>query len=198
MKSIKIEDLLPDDHNPRQRTERGEEVLGTSLEKYGAARSIVIDKDGVVRAGNGTLEAAKAAGIKEVVVIDGAPDKLVAVRRADWDKNEAEGYSVMDNKSADLAEWNYPVLSEKLKLPGMEPDAFGFLQTEVDAIDANASWMGTGVDQPEAGLGKQTTKAFEMVKIQVTILDESRTEEIVERLETALEEFTEGVMVEVL
>jgi len=52
----KINDLKPDHKNARKRTDRSASLIQESLERYGAARSIVIDEDGRVLAGNGTVE----------------------------------------------------------------------------------------------------------------------------------------------
>lgn len=198
MKSIDIDKLVPDPDNPRRRTERGERTLGTSLERFGAARSVVIDKDGVVRAGNGTLQAAIQAGVKKVRVVEGRADELVAVRRSDWSEEQAQMYSVMDNRSAELAEWDYPVLSEKFKgIPG-PPEDFGFLQAEVDSIDANAKWMGAGDENDEAFQGKQSNAPFSPTQVQVTILDYKLLAEVMDVLNTALADYKEHVVVEKL
>ena len=61
-----INDLKPDHKNARKRTDRSASLIQESLERYGAARSIVIDEDGRVLAGNGTIEGAKAAGLENV------------------------------------------------------------------------------------------------------------------------------------
>lgn len=43
---IKISDLLPDPRNPRIHGKRNLEQIQNSLQKFGAARSIVIDEKG--------------------------------------------------------------------------------------------------------------------------------------------------------
>ena len=59
-----INSLLPDHKNARKRTDRSASLIKESIDRYGAARSIVIDEDNRILAGNGTIEGAKAAGIK--------------------------------------------------------------------------------------------------------------------------------------
>lgn len=197
MKSLKIDDLIPDPDNPRRRTARGEEVLATSFDRFGAARSIVIDKDGVVRAGNGTLEAARAAGLRKIRVVEGQPDELIAVRRADWDEQKAREYSVIDNKSAELAEWDYPVLDSLFSMPDLEPANFGFLPSEVDSIKANVKWP--GVDLEAAGdvtEGKGSGEAFAAGRIEVTVLREDILEEVRQLIETATAQYARDVVVE--
>ena len=105
--------LKLDPKNARQRTDRNRETIAKSLSEFGAARSIVIDKDGVVRAGNGTFEEAEKAGLK-VRVIKGKPDELIAVQRDDWDESQATAYALVDNRSSELAEWDFDQLKESI------------------------------------------------------------------------------------
>ena len=65
-----INSLKHDHKNARKRTDRSAMLIAESLKRYGAARSIVIDEDNRILAGNGTIEGAKAAGIKNVRIID--------------------------------------------------------------------------------------------------------------------------------
>ncbi len=59
-----IADLHFDKANARRRTERSHDMLQKSLQEVGAARSIVIDEDDVILAGNGTVE------VKPVLKLD--------------------------------------------------------------------------------------------------------------------------------
>jgi hypothetical protein len=67
-----LDDLTPDPFNARIHPERNREMIAQSLREAGAFRSIAVDADGVVRAGNGVLR-----------LVDARPDELVAVRRRD-------------------------------------------------------------------------------------------------------------------
>lgn len=77
----KLNDLKPDHKNARKRTDRSASLIEESLKKYGAARSIVIDEDGRVLAGNGTIEGAKAAGLEDVRVIESDGKEIIAIKR---------------------------------------------------------------------------------------------------------------------
>ena len=73
-----ISDLTPDPQNANEGTERGLRMLDDSLREDGAGRSILVDKDGVIVAGNKTLERAADIGLPvRVVQTDGT--ELVAV-----------------------------------------------------------------------------------------------------------------------
>ena len=76
-----INNLKPDHKNARKRTDRSAELIKESLQRYGAARSVVIDENNRILAGNGTVEGAKAAGIKNVRIIETEGDEIIAVRR---------------------------------------------------------------------------------------------------------------------
>jgi len=189
--------LTPDPANPRRRTERGEKVLGHSLLQYGPARSLVIDKAGVVRAGNGTLKAAKAAGIKKVVVIDGDEKTLIAVRRKDWNNEQAIGYSVMDNQSAALAEWDYPQLEAHLVLEELKPEDFGFLETEVASISANVNWEPEkdptqGREDKNGGI----STVLRPLRYQVSVLEKEKEQDIKNALADLMSTFGTAIMVE--
>jgi len=136
-KTIKIDDLIPDPRNARVHSGKNIDAISESLIQYGAGRSIVIDGDGIVRAGNGTLEAAKEAGIEKVVVIDSDGKTLVAVRRADWSPLEAAGYGLADNKTAELAKWDKDQLREIFaELSGNDEliVATGFSEDEISKL----------------------------------------------------------------
>jgi 16S rRNA G966 N2-methylase RsmD len=113
---MKLSELKPDPRNANKGTERGRNAVKESLVSLGAGRSIVIDRNGVILAGNKTAEAAKSAGISEdAVVIQTDGSKLVVVQRTDLDANDpkAKALALADNRTAELGlEWNTDVLKE--------------------------------------------------------------------------------------
>jgi len=110
-----IADLALDPTNARKRTDANRDAIGRSLKRFGAGRSIVLDGDDTIRAGNGTVEQAKEQGFTEVVVVEPGPNQLVAVKRPEWTDEEAAAYAVADNQSALLAEWDSEQLVETLQ-----------------------------------------------------------------------------------
>jgi hypothetical protein len=106
----KLEDLTPDPENANEGTARGASALETSMEVYGAGRSIAADRDGVVFAGNKTLEQAVAMGLKPRFVHT-TGDELVVVVRDDlsFAENPAKvrGLAYADNRVGELSlKWN--------------------------------------------------------------------------------------------
>ena len=107
-----INNLKHDHKNARKRTDRSAMLIAESLKRYGAARSIVIDEENRILAGNGTLDGAKAAGIKNVRIIDADGDELIAVRRAGLTEDEKVGLALADNRTSDLSEWDGAMLHQ--------------------------------------------------------------------------------------
>ena len=107
-----INNLKSDHKNARKRTDRSATLIAESLKRYGAARSIVIDEDGRILAGNGTVEGAKKAGIDKVRIIEAEGDELIAVRRTGLTEDEKVGLALADNRSSDLSEWDQDMLRQ--------------------------------------------------------------------------------------
>ena len=90
-KVIDIQELVQDQHNFNKGTEQGGQLMEKSFKELGAGRSILVDKNGNIIAGNKSQKAAMAAGIKRVRVIETTGDELIAVKRTDVDIDSAEG-----------------------------------------------------------------------------------------------------------
>lgn len=107
-----IKDLKSDHKNARRRTDRSSALIAESLKRYGAARSIVIDEENRILAGNGTIEGAKAAGIKNIRVIETDGTEIIAVKRTGLTEDEKVGLAIADNRTSDLSEWDNDMLRQ--------------------------------------------------------------------------------------
>src|SRR3990167_6269070 len=106
-----LKDLPPDPRNARRHTPRNVGMIVDALQHVGAARSIVIDEDGVILAGNATVEAAAEAGSTAVQGVDVPGDTLVAVRRRGLTTQQKTALALYDNRASELAEgWDVAVL----------------------------------------------------------------------------------------
>jgi ParB-like chromosome segregation protein Spo0J len=119
-----IDTLNLDEKNARSHSERNVKLIADSLERFGQQKPIVVDQKMTVLAGNGTVLAARGLGWKSiaVVVID---VKDEALRRA---------YALMDNRTAELAEWDASFLQEAiaaLELQGVHAQQLGFEEAEL-------------------------------------------------------------------
>ena len=97
-----LADLTPDGENFNRHTEFGQKLLEDSLRKFGAGRSILVDKDGNIIAGNSTTETAAAIGMEDVIVVPTDGKKLVVVQRTDLSLDSPEGreLALADNMTA--------------------------------------------------------------------------------------------------
>jgi DNA modification methylase len=103
--------LLPDPRNARRHTDRNLGLIVDALREVGAARSIVVDETGVVLAGNATVEAAQQAGIDQVRIVEADGDELIAVRRSGLTPEQKRRLALLDNRTAELAEWDTEMLA---------------------------------------------------------------------------------------
>lgn len=114
-RKIRIDDLIPDGHNANLGTTRGRKMVNTSLRKGGAGRSILVDKNLRVIAGNKTLAEAKALGMK-VRVIQTEGDELVVVQRMELDletDDKAKELAIADNRAGEVGlEWDGNILAD--------------------------------------------------------------------------------------
>ena len=108
---VTIADLSPDPANARKHSPRNVGMIERSLQEVGAARSIVIDEDGTVLAGNGVLEAAASAGIERVQIVDADGETIIAVRRSGLTPEQKRRLALYDNRTAELAEWDAEALA---------------------------------------------------------------------------------------
>jgi hypothetical protein len=151
-----VADLRPDPDNARRHTPRNIGTIVDSLQQVGAARSIVIDEDNVILAGNGTIEAAGEAGITRLRVVEADGEEIIAVRRRGLTPEQKRRLALADNRSAELAEWEYAALQKQLKeieAEGGDLLSLGWTQDELDPIlnSVFAPGDGAGHIDGEAG-----------------------------------------------
>jgi len=124
--AVPISSVRLDPRNAREHPERNLEAIKKSLEVYGQRKPIVVNKDGIIEAGNGLWQAAKELGW----------DKIAAVKVED-DADYAKAYSIMDNKSAELAEWSLPSLKDilgELDTGAFNMELTGFNTEEIEQL----------------------------------------------------------------
>ena len=102
IKQVPISKLKLASYNPRTHPDKAIEVLVKSIENYGFTNPILTQKKtNIVIAGHARIKAAQKLGIKQVPVI-----------YLDFDEVTAKAYTIMDNRSAELTEWDYPALKD--------------------------------------------------------------------------------------
>jgi DNA modification methylase len=149
-----ISDLRSDHKNARKRTDRSATLIEESLKRYGAARSVVIDEDNRILAGNGTVDAAKRAGISKVRVIETNGDEIIAVKRTGLTEDQKIGLALADNRTSDLSEWDKEMLhqlSEEHDItPWFEAEDLAEIMGEVEVIPTEGLTDADDVPEPPA------------------------------------------------
>lgn len=136
---IPITKLIPHADNPRFNEDAVPKVAA-SIKEFGFKVPIVIDSQNEIVAGHTRLEAAKQLGLEKVPVIvadDLSPEQIEAFRLA-------------DNKTAELAGWDYRKLSQELaEIHSMKMEDFGFDMTS-DDFDIDGFFSGDDeAEEPE-------------------------------------------------
>lgn len=145
-KQIDITDLVPDKINANRGTDKGRKLVRKSFDELGAGRSVLVDKDNNIIAGNKSTEAAKEKGLKiRVVETDGT--ELVVVKRTDVELDSEKGrkLAIADNATAQAGlEWDEEVLQQfkdewdidaedwGVELPDMQEDEETHLEAKED------------------------------------------------------------------
>lgn len=123
-----------DKRNYRKHNDKNKDLINKSLKECGAGRSIVIDNEGEIIAGNGIYEQAQKLGIKtKIIETDGS--ELVVVKRTDLatDSDKRKQLAVMDNSTSDSSEFDIELLSEDFEVDTL--NAWGIEQTTELEID---------------------------------------------------------------
>ena len=104
--ALTVSQLKPDPANRRRHTDRNLTMIADALRTVGAARSIVIDEDDQILAGNGVTQAAQAVGMNKLRIIETDGDEIIAVRRRGLSADAKRAIAIYDNRTAELSEWN--------------------------------------------------------------------------------------------
>ncbi len=175
-----LKDLVPDDKNANRGTERGREMIGESLRRFGAGRSVLVDRKGKLIAGNKTVENAAAAGLKNVIVVPTDGTQLVVVQRTDLDMDadpRAREMAVADNRSAEVnLEWDEEALAQ-LREEGCELEEF-FNEEEMEGILSKLE-EAAGPLPPRGSNGFNYTEKFGVI---VICADEAEQKKVYEKL----------------
>ncbi len=132
IKSVPISNLAFDPNNARKHSAQNLKAIASSLEKFGQRKPVVVH-NGVIIAGNGTVEAARSLKWTEITITE-VP--------SDWDIATAKAFAIADNRTAELAEWDTPVLVEQLlemEDEGWDLKEFGFDDGIMDSLQKEAN-----------------------------------------------------------
>lgn len=138
MKNIKetqIGSLVQDNLNFNRGTEYGERLMDNSLRKFGLGRSVLVDKNNRIIAGNKTVEKAVELGFEKAIVVETSGEQLVVVKRKDIDLDSEMGreMALADNAtSAANLEWDAETIQQAQAEFGLDIDSWGVNISETD------------------------------------------------------------------
>ena len=163
---IDIEELRQDALNFNKGTYEGEVLIKKSLERFKAGRSVLIDKNNNIIAGNKTVSAAATMGMK-VRVIETTGEELVAVKRTDIDLDSKEGreLALADNRTAQInLAWDEPNLEVAALQFGLDASDFGLELTDNEPTAESKGEIDVGTfDTDQTLCIKLTTMQYEAV-----------------------------------
>ena len=138
-----LSELIPDNKNFNRHTEFGMQCLEKSIRANKFGRSVLVDKDNRIIAGNGVVETAAAIGETRIKIVETTGDELVVVKRTDLsldskagremaladnsvaavdlDLNEDEIQKAVEDFNIDAEKYGYN-LEQEIKETDMQPD----------------------------------------------------------------------------
>ena len=128
VKNFRLDELKPYEKNPRK-NDNAVDAVAKSIKTFGFKVPIVIDSSGVIIAGHTRYKAAqkmKLESVPCVVADDLTPEQIKAFRLA-------------DNKTAELASWDFELLDEELSALAFDMNEFGFADSphvDFDSVPA--------------------------------------------------------------
>ena len=173
IQKIDVTSLSFDPANARKHSEANIDAIKGSLRKFGQQKPIVVGKNNVVLAGNGTLQAAIALGWKQIDIV-----------RTDLSGPEAMAYALSDNRTAELAEWDDDILGKQLQ--GLFEDGFDIGEIGFDITDIGGL-RESDLDED----GQDGTKKEKPFKIEIVFNSYEEMTETYDRL------ISEGLMAKV-
>ena len=128
---LKVTDLIPYENNPRHNDEAVDKVA-ESIRQFGFKVPIIIDRDKVIVAGHTRLKASIKLGLETVpcIMADDLTDEQI------------RAFRLADNKTSELATWDFEKLEEELR----ELDQ---IELDFDMTDFGFEKIGGGVESPD-------------------------------------------------
>ena len=183
---MKITDIIPYDKNPRL-NDGAVEAVANSIKEFGWRAPIVVDKDMVIICGHTRLKAAIQLGLEEVPVH--IADNLTP--------EQVQAYRIADNRTGEIAEWDYSLLPVELKelqdsdfdlsLLGFDADELDkLLNGEEENVVAEGETDADAVPEvPEVAVSKRG-EVYQLGKHRLMCGDSTKQEDVAKLLDGEL------------
>ncbi len=166
-----------DQRNYRKHSKKNKDLIKKSLEELGAGRSVLLDKENSLIAGNGVFEQAQALGIP-VRVIETDGSELIAVKRTDLatEDEKRKKLALADNSASDSSEFNVELLRTDWAADALKEWGVEMPEIDVNKIldDANfeslndATKVGTGMKEFTFVFSKEEAEVIEAYIVKNT------------------------------
>ena len=124
IKTVPLDSISPDPANVRRHSPENIAAIKASLRRFGQQKPIVVDRNNIIRAGNGSYQAARELGWSSIEVLV-----------TDLSRPDAIAYAIADNRTAELAQWDLAALkSEFESLDDLLKIATGFSDESLNAL----------------------------------------------------------------
>lgn len=153
-----ISSLHEDPSNARIHDEKNQDAIRGSMKEFGQQKPLVVDRKGMVLAGNGRLVVARAAGEKELWVTV-----------SDLDGVERIAFSLADNRTAEFSDWDFESLAKQVGVivdEGGRESLMGWSDSDLHRL------LGEDWSPPEVG---EDPEKPERTKTAVFTLDQWKT-----------------------
>ena len=175
--AIQIDSLVPDDRNANQHNEAGIRKIAGSLREYGQRKPIVVQKkptgELMIRAGHGTVEAAKLNG-----------ETHIAAVIVEEDDRTATGFGIADNATGRYSSWDEAVLGELLNDQELfdDPDLVDMQLDLEGLLDGIGDPLADDDEKEDEKPKKEIEPPPESYSVLVKLANEEQQAELLERL----------------
>ncbi len=128
-----LDRVRPYENNPRNNDD-AVDAVAASIKEFGFSQPIVVDSDSVIIVGHTRLKAAQKLGL----------DRVPVVVASHLTSDQVRAYRIADNKTAEIADWNYDLLPIELSALKEANYDLGLLGFDLEEL---AKIMGNGINE---------------------------------------------------
>lgn len=151
---LKVGEVIPYENNPRK-NDGAVAAVAESIKQCGYCSPIIIDENNVILCGHTRLKALKSLGYKEVE----------CVRKEGMTEEQKQKYRILDNKTGEMAEWDFNKLDALLAELDFGDFDFGF-----DTQDLSADDFGEDFSLPDGDKGEICQMTFTLHNEQAQLI----------------------------
>lgn len=142
-----MEKIKFDERNYRKHDEKNKKLINKSIKELGAGRSILLDSENSIIAGNGVYEQAKLLNLP-IKIIETKGEELIAVKRIDLKTNDIRRMklAVMDNSTSDTSTFDIGLLQEDFEIK--ELSEMGIVLQSLEDSEIEMPELNSGDKEP--------------------------------------------------